>query len=91
MADRNFVLAISAGALSHSVENIGRQLLALDGRGVYSEGRQMESLLSDVLMGIRDDLLLKTNLREDELEQLLRDQLGRDFKHCKIEWIGTSG
>jgi hypothetical protein len=88
--DRTFVVVISDRALPHSIENIGKGLLELNGNGLHSGARSIESVLHDVLQGIRDKVLLKTHLTHPELENLLHRQLGRDFKSCTIEWIESA-
>ncbi len=90
MDDRSFVVVISDRALGASVENIGKGLLALNGKGIHSGARSMDAVLHDVLRGVRDKILLKTFLEPFELEGLLRKQLGRDYKLCKIEWPAST-
>jgi hypothetical protein len=85
--DRSFVVLISEKALGPSVENIGKGLLALNGKGVSSGARSMEAVLHDVVRGVRDNVLLKTSLEPVDLEALLRKQIGRDFGLCKIQWV----
>lgn len=85
--ERSFVVLISERAMSHSIENIGKGLLALDGKGIHGGARALDSVLHDVLQGIRDNVLLKTELTPSDLEALLHRQLGRDFKLCAIEWV----
>jgi hypothetical protein len=85
--DRSFVVIISERALGSSVENIGKGLLALDGKGISSGARSIDAVLSDVLRGVRDSVLLKTQLDPPDLEALLRNQIGRDFKLCTIQWV----
>jgi hypothetical protein len=85
--DRSFVLMISDRALGASVENIGKGLLALDGVGISSGARSIDAVLHDVLRGVRDDVLLKTQLEPADLETLLRKHIGRDFGLCKIKWV----
>jgi hypothetical protein len=43
--------------------------------------------LHDVLRGVRDDVLLKTQLEPADLEALLKKQIGRDFSLCTIKWV----
>jgi hypothetical protein len=81
--DRSFVVIISERAMSGSVENIGKGLLALGGKGVTSGARSLDAVLHDV----RDDVLLKTQLEPADLEALLRKQIGRDFNQCTIKWV----
>ncbi len=90
MTDRSFVVVISERAMPHSIANIGKGLLELNGKGIHSGAREIDALLHDVLRGIRDKILLKTRLTQDETEQLLRAQLGRDYKLCTIEWPASS-
>jgi hypothetical protein len=85
--DRSFVVIISERALGGSVENIGKGLLALDGKGVSSGARSTDAVLHDVLRGVRDNVLLKTQLEPSDLEALLRKQIGRDFSLCTIKWV----
>jgi hypothetical protein len=85
--DRSFVVLISERALGASVENIGKGLLALNGKGLSSGARSIEAVLHDVLRGVRDNVLLKTPLEPADLEALLRKQIGRDFGLCKIQWV----
>lgn len=87
MQDQSFVLIISDRALGRAVENIGKGLLALNGKGISSGARAIEAVLHDVLRGVRDDVLLKTQLERADLEALLRKQIGRDFNQCKIQWV----
>ena len=87
MPQSSFVVVISERALSHSVTNIGQGLLQLDGKGINAGARSMEAVLHDVLKGIRDSVLLKTDLTHSDLEALLSRQLGRDFKLCTIQWV----
>ena len=87
MQDRSFVVIISERAMSGSVENIGKGLLALDGKGIASGARSLDALLHDVLRGVRDDVLLKTQLEPADLEALLRKQIGRDFNLCTLKWV----
>ena len=87
MQDRSFVVIISERAMSGSVENIGKGLLALGGKGVTSGARSLDAVLHDVLRGVRDDVLLKTQLEPADLEALLRKQIGRDFNQCTIKWV----
>jgi hypothetical protein len=88
MADRSFVLLISERALGPSVENIGKKLLELDGQGLYSAARPLDAVLHHLTRGVRDDVLLKTNLEQNDLENLLRKTLGGDYKLCTIRWMG---
>jgi hypothetical protein len=88
MADRSFVVTISERALGPSVENIGRKLLQLDGQGIYSAARPLDAVLHHLTRGVRDDVLLKTNLEQTDLESLLRKNLGGDYKLCTIRWMG---
>jgi hypothetical protein len=88
MADRSFVVIISERALGPSVESIGKKLLGLDGQGIYSAARPLDMVLHDVLRGVRDNVLLKTNLEQSDLESLLRKNLGGDYKLCTIKWMG---
>jgi len=85
--DRSFVVIISERAMSGSVENIGKGLLALDGKGIASGARSVDAVLHDVLRGVRDDVLLKTQLEPADLEALLRKQIGRDFNLCTLKWV----
>lgn len=87
MQDRSFVVIISDRALGGSVENIGKGLQALDGKGISSGARSIDAVLHDVLRGVRDDVLLKTPLEPAELEALLRKQIGRDFSLCTLKWV----
>ena len=87
MQDRSFVVIISERAMSGSVENIGKGLLALDGKGIASGARSLDAVLHDVLRGVRDDVLLKTQLEPADLEALLRKQIGRDFNLCTLKWV----
>lgn len=89
MPERGFVLEIQEGAYSQTVQSIGRKLLELDSRQVHSGTREMEAVLHDVLQGVRDKVLLRTPLAPAELEQLLKKQLGSEFKQCKIEWMAV--
>lgn len=86
MEDRSFVLVISERAAEASVQKIGKALLALDGKGI-SASRPIQAVLGDVLLGVRDNVLLKTPLEPADLESLFRTQLGRDFKLCAIQWL----
>jgi hypothetical protein len=88
MTDRSFVVIISDRALGPSVENIGKKLLELDGQGIYSAARPLDAVLHHMVRGVRDDVLLKTNLEQSELENLLRKNLGGDYKLCTIKWMG---
>jgi hypothetical protein len=88
MTNRSFVVTISERALGPSVESIGKKLLELDGQGIYSGARPLDAVLHHVIRGVRDDVLLKTNLEQSELESLLRKNLGGDFKLCTIRWVG---
>jgi hypothetical protein len=85
--DRSFVVKISDRAMSGSVENIGKGLLALGGKGVASAARSIDAVLHDVLRGVRDDVLLKTSLEPADFEALLKKQVGRDFNLCTIKWM----
>jgi hypothetical protein len=85
--DRSFVVIISERAMSGSVENIGKGLLALGGKGITSGARSLDAVLHDVLRGVRDDVLLKTQLEPADLEALLRKQIGRDLNLCTIKWV----
>jgi hypothetical protein len=87
MTDRSFVLMISDRALGPSVENIGKKLLELDGQGIYSAARPLEKVLHHLTRGVRDDVLLKTTLQQADLENLLRKNLGGDYKLCTIRWM----
>ena len=87
MQDRSFVVLISEKGAGPSVENIGKGLLALNGKGVASGARAIDAVLHDVLRGVRDNVLLKTSLEPADLEALLRKQIGRDFGLCKIQWV----
>ncbi len=87
MPDRSFVVVISERALGPSVENIGKGLLKLDGKGISSSARSIDAVLHDVLRGVRDNVLLKTPLDPADLENLLRTNIGRDFKLCTIQWV----
>jgi hypothetical protein len=85
--DRSFVVKISDRAMGGSVENIGKGLLALGGKGVTSGARSIDAVLHDLLHGVRDDVLLKTQLEPADLEGLLKKQIGRDFGLCTIKWM----
>jgi hypothetical protein len=85
--DRSFVVKISDRAMSSSVENIGKGLLALGGKGVNPCARSIDAVLHDLLRGVRDDVLLKTQLEPTDLEALLKKQIGRDFSLCTIKWV----
>ncbi len=87
MAERSFVVMINERALGPSVENIGNRLLELDGQGIYSGARPLDAVLHHLTRGVRDDVLLKTNLEQTELEGLLRKNLGGDYKLCTIRWV----
>jgi hypothetical protein len=87
MEDRSFVVVISERALGGSVENIGKGLLTLDGKGISSGARAIDAVLHDILRGVRDNVLLKTQLEPADLETLLRKHIGRDFHLCKIQWV----
>ena len=87
MADRSFVVTISDKALGSSVENIGKKLLELDGQGIHSNARPLNAVLHHLVRGVRDDVLLKTNLEQNDLENLLRKNLGGDYKLCTIRWM----
>jgi hypothetical protein len=91
MSDRTFVVEISDRAMPHSVEHIGQGLLALNGHGLHSGAREIDAVLHDVLQGIHDKILLKSDLAPEELEKLLHKQLGRDFKLCSIRWLEGAG
>jgi hypothetical protein len=88
MTERSFVVVIHERALGSSVENIGKQLLALDGEGIHSAGRPIDAVLHDLLRGVRDNVLLKTTLEPIELESHLKKSLGGDYKLCTIRWMG---
>jgi hypothetical protein len=88
MTERSFVVVIKERALGSSVENIGKQLLALDGQGIHSAGRPIDAVLHDLLRGVRDSVLLKTTLEPIELESHLKKSLGGDYKLCTIRWMG---
>ena len=45
-------------------------------------------MLHHLTRGVRDDVLLKTNLEQTDLESLLRKSLGGDYKLCTIRWMG---
>jgi len=85
--DRSFVIKISERAMHGSVENIGKGLLALGGKGVNSGTRLLDAVLHDMLRGVRDDVLLKTQLEPVDFEALLKKQIGRDFSLCTIKWV----
>jgi hypothetical protein len=85
--DRSFVIKISERAMHGSVENIGKGLLALGGKGVNSGTRSLDAMLHDMLRGVRDDVLLKTQLEPVDFEALLKKQIGRDFSLCTIKWV----
>jgi hypothetical protein len=85
--DRSFVLKISDRAMSGSVENIGKGLLALGGKGLNPCARSIDAVLHDLLRGVRDDVLLRTQLEPADLESLLKKQIGRDFSLCTIKWV----
>lgn len=88
MTDRSFVVTINERALGPSVENIGKKLLALEGQGIHSAARPLDAVLNHLVRGVRDDVLLKTNLEQTDLENLLRKNLGGDYKLCTIRWMG---
>ena len=88
MTDRSFVVTISDRALGPSVENIGKKLLELEDQGIHSNARPLDAVLHHLIRGVRDDVLLRTNLEQTELEGLLRKQLGSDYKLCTIRWMG---
>jgi len=87
MTDRSFVVTISDRALGSSVENIGKKLLELDGHGIHSAARPLNAVLHHLVRGVRDDVLLKTELEQSDLENLLRKNLGGDYKLCTIRWV----
>ena len=49
--------------------------------------RSIDAVLHDVLRGVRNDVLLKTQLEPGDLEALLKKQIGRDFNLCTIRWV----
>jgi hypothetical protein len=89
MPERGFILEIQPGAYERTVKSIGEKLLDLDSTKVHSGTRSMEAVLSDMLQGIRDKVLLRTSLDPHELEKLLKQELGSDFKQCRIEWMAN--
>jgi hypothetical protein len=88
--ERSFVVQIDQEAMPQSIEKIGRGLAALDGKGIHPASRTIDAVLKDLLHGVRDDVLLKTQLDPYELENLLRTHLGRDFKLCTVKWMTSS-
>jgi hypothetical protein len=85
--ERSFIVLIDESAMAHSIEKIGRTLLALDGKGIHPASRTIDVVLKDLLRGVRDNVLLKTELDPYECEQLVREQLGRDSKLCTFKWV----
>lgn len=89
MPERGFILEIQPDAYSSTVQSIGQKLLDIDAAKVHSGTRSMEAVLHDVLQGVRDKVLLRTSLEPRELEKLLKQELGSEFKQCRIEWMAT--
>jgi len=87
MDDRRFVLVINEKAFGESVQEIGNKLLELNNQGIYSGGRRIEDVLKDVRMGVRDKLLLHTQMGPKQLEDFLKKNLRKNYKFCSIEWI----
>ena len=87
MAAKNFVLIIEKGTPWHIVERIGKGVAALQGQGIEPSVRTMDAILEDVRKGIPDDLLLKTELPPDEIQQLLAAKLGHDYGVCQLKWV----
>ncbi|MGE3313576.1 MAG: hypothetical protein AB7O26_00585 [Planctomycetaceae bacterium] len=89
MAERRFILEIKDGVHERTVQSIGRKLLALNSSEVHSGARAMESVLHDLLQGIRDKVLLSTPLAPAALESLLKKELGSEYKQCRLEWLAA--
>jgi hypothetical protein len=71
----------------HIVERIGKKLTKLQGQGVEAGVRTLDALLEDVRKGIPDNLLLQTELKPYDLQDLLKDRLGADFQVCEVKWV----
>lgn len=87
MPSRKFVLTIEKKTPGHIVERIGKRLTELQGNGIEPDVRTLDALLEDVHKGIPDSLLLKTELRPYDLQDLLTEKLGSDYQVCRLKWV----
>ena len=62
-------------------------LVELDGSAVHPVARTMSAVLDGILKGVRDNVVLTTDLERPQLEERLAQALGKDFRHCKIRWL----
>jgi hypothetical protein len=87
MEPRSFVLIIDKKTPSHIVERIGKTLTRLEGRGIQAGVRTLDAVLEDVKKGIPDSVLLSTDLKPYDLQDLLKQKLGTDFQACEVKWL----
>jgi hypothetical protein len=87
MTARKFVLIVSPDAPEHEVQAIGTTLQALQGEWVRPVARTMDALLSDINLGITDNVLLETDYSPDSLEAKLIEHLGKTGRRYEIKWL----
>ena len=84
---QSFVLIIEKNTPGHIVERIGKALTSLNGQGIEAGVRTLDALLEDVRKGIPDNLLLQTDLKPYDLQDLLKAKLGSDYQICQVKWL----
>jgi hypothetical protein len=84
---QSFVLLIEKNTPGHIVERIGKKLTALNGQGIEAGVRTLDALLEDVRKGIPDNLLLQTDLKPYDLQDLLKNNLASDYQVCQVKWV----
>ncbi len=87
MSEKQFVLSISSDAFAATIKKIGKELKELKVLGVHAGVREMDAVLSDVLQGIPDSVLLTTSLNPSEVDRMLTERLGADFEYCTLKWL----
>lgn len=87
MTARKFVLIVSPDAPEHEVQAIGATLETLQGDWVRPVARTMDALLSDINLGITDNVLLETDCSPDSLEAKLAEHLGRTVRRYELKWL----
>ena len=85
--ERLFAIAIDPSAFEHQVQQIGDALSKLNQARLVKSTRDFNAVLTDIRKGIQDGVLLKTRMSAEELEFLLKEHLGANFKFCTIKWV----
>ncbi len=89
---QNFVVKIGRGAPDSVVQNISRTLVQLDDAsagepdygGFEIAAVSVESYVSKRFADIADNVYVHSALPAEQLQLLLREQLGSDYKYCTV-------